>query len=368
MPTAVLQVKGSDQTPWAKPGGQHQAGPPQTRRDPGAGGREGPGGQDKAMRDGSTARGRLADLPLDWTVGTRTHSGDGSYSPGCAAPAQAGAAPRPPPRPAGRSCGARGACWGPCWVRLPPGLGPHSAEQRKLAPSSPPRAMSLHGGYTLMTSAPQSATPNTNAWGLGFQHRNLGATNIQSVTQSSTASGKVFPGQDEDTSQRTGEPRGRGKGGQGQQGVWGVSVVSGAAEVEAGWAEGPQTALRPLTRPGSPACGARRPQGSQARGLRLGPSAVPNSQLGRVSCGPKAALCSAESQVTVDTPKGTVGAAAASQTPSLGPDFWVCGGWGRIRPGTPQTMGFGPLGEPGGPSRDDGGQQAVSQGDTGSLC
>lgn len=113
--------------------------------------------------------------------------------------------------------------------------------------------------------------------------------------------------------------KGGGKGGQGQRGVWGISVVSGAAEVEAGWAAGPHTALRHLTRPAAlpvaPAVhGAVRrvdcascPQLSQTR------------RPGWTSFGPKAAPCSAESRVTVDTPKGTVGATRGSQQAALQP-------------------------------------------------
>lgn len=96
--------------------------------------------------------------------------------------------------------------------------------------------------------------------------------------------------QDEDAPLPTGEPWAR-DGGQAQQGVLGVSVVSGTAE-----AEGPQTALLPAHAQAR-GRGARSARGSKARGLCLAPSAVQPAGSGCLLLAARQP-CAVQSQVT----------------------------------------------------------------------
>lgn len=124
--------------------------------------------------------------------------------------------------------------------------------------------------------------------------------------------------QDEDAPLLTGEPRAR-DGGQAQQGVLGVSVVSGTAE-----AEGPQTALLPAHAQAR-GRGARSARGSKARGLCLAPSAVQPAGSGCLLLAARQP-CAVQSQVTgwtrqraLSGPLGGRCVPRCGLTPSLGP-------------------------------------------------
>lgn len=204
-------MRGSDRTPWAeKPGGQHQVGPTQTHRAPGAGGREGgdPGGQNEPMRDSGTGRGWLADL-LPGGAGLSGPERTWVLCPTALAVQQQ----------RGPEHGAGAPAEGPAGVHAACSLRPPLAEPRKLTLSSLPRAMVPSRGrhpHDLSTLKRHLPAPlpggedfNTGIWGPPTFSPKHGAVWLLAKNLSGTG---------QDTPQPAGAPRAGGRVGRASEG------------------------------------------------------------------------------------------------------------------------------------------------------